>query len=51
MSKIMIIEDEELISSELSKLLENNNYEAVILKDFKNALNEILEVSPDLILQ
>ncbi len=46
----MIIEDEELISSELSKLLENNNYEAVILKDFKNTLNEILEVSPDLIL-
>ena len=50
MSKIMIVEDEELICNELSKLLENNNYEAVILKDFKNALNEILEVSPDLIL-
>ena len=46
----MIIEDEELICNELFKLLENNNYEAVILKDFKNALNEILEVSPDLIL-
>ncbi len=46
----MIIEDEKLICNELSKLLENNNYEAVILKDFKNALNEILEVSPDLIL-
>ena len=50
MSKIMIVEDEELICNELSKLLENNNYEAIILKDFKNALNEILEVSPDLIL-
>ena len=46
----MIVEDEELICNELSKLLENNNYETVILKDFKNALNEILEVSPDLIL-
>ncbi len=46
----MIVEDEELICNELSKLLENNNYEAIILKDFKNALNEILEVSPDLIL-
>ena len=46
----MIVEDEELICNELSKLLENNNYEAVILKNFKNALNEILEVSPDLIL-
>ena len=46
----MIVEDEELICNELSKLLENNNYEAVILKNFKNALNEILEISPDLIL-
>ena len=46
----MIIEDEELICNELSKLLENNNYDVIILKDFRNALNEILEVSPDLIL-
>ncbi len=46
----MIVEDEELICNELFKLLENNNYETIILKDFKNALNEILEVSPDLIL-
>ena len=46
----MIIEDEELICNELAKLLENNNYEAIILKDFKNALNEILELAPDLIL-
>ena len=50
MSKIMIVEDEEFICNELSKLLENNNYEAFILKDFKNALHKILEVSPDLIL-
>ena len=50
MSKILISEDEELICNELAKLLENNNYEAIILKDFKNALNEILEISPDLIL-
>ncbi len=50
MNKIMIIEDDELICNELSKLLENNNYEAIILKDFKNALNEIIKTSPDLIL-
>ena len=50
MSKIMIIEDEELICNELSRILENNNYETIILRDFKNALNKILEVSPDLIL-
>ena len=50
MSKIMIIEDDTIICNELSKLLENNNYETVILTDFKNAFNEILEASPDLIL-
>ncbi len=46
----MIIEDDTIICNELSKLLENNNYETVILNDFKNAFNEILEASPDLIL-
>ena len=50
MDKIMIIEDEEFICNELAKLLENNHYEAMILKDYQNALHEILEVSPDLIL-
>lgn len=46
----MIVEDDLSICNELSKLLENNNYEAIILKNFKNALNEILETTPDLIL-
>lgn len=50
MKKIMIVEDEEAICNELSELLENNNYKAIILKDFKNALNEILSSSPNLIL-
>ena len=50
MTKIMIVEDEESICNELSKVLERNNYEAVVLKDFKNALDEILKESPDLIL-
>lgn len=50
MNKIMIVEDEETICRELSEMLENNNYKVVVLKDFKNALNEILSVSPDLIL-
>ena len=50
MTKILIVEDEESICNELSKVLERNNYEAVILKDFKNALDEILKESPDLIL-
>ena len=50
MKKIMFVEDEDAICNELSELLENNNYKAIILKDFKNALNEILSSSPNLIL-
>lgn len=46
----MIVEDEDIICNELSELLENNNYKAIVLKDFKNALNEILETAPDLLL-
>ena len=50
MKKIMIIEDEKTICNELSQLLENNNYETIVLKNFEDALNEILYSSPDLIL-
>ena len=46
----MIVEDDLSICNELSKLLENNNYETIVLKNFKNALNEILETSTNLIL-
>lgn len=50
MVKIMIIEDDKLISKELKELLENSGYEVEILEDFKNSLNEILNYSPNLIL-
>lgn len=50
MQKILIIEDDEVISNELKSLLDSNNYNAIILNDFKNALNEILEAKPDLVL-
>ena len=50
MKKIMIIEDDNAICNELSELLENNNYKPIILRNFKNSLNEIIESSPDLIL-
>ena len=46
----MIIEDDDAICNELSELLENNNYKPIILRNFKNSLNEIIESSPDLIL-
>ena len=37
MKKIMIIEDDTIISKELYELLVNAGYEALILKDFLNA--------------
>lgn len=46
----MIIEDEKSICNELAELLENNNYKPIILNHFKNALSEIDETQPDLIL-
>lgn len=50
MQKILIIEDDEIISNELKSLLDDNNYEGIILEDFKNAIDEILNIKPDLIL-
>ena len=50
MKKIMIIEDDTIISKELYELLVNAGYEALILKDFSNAKKEILKSNIDLIL-
>lgn len=50
MKKILIIEDDEVICQELSNLLNNSGYKSLILKDFKHAQEEILTISPDLIL-
>lgn len=50
MKKIMIIEDDTIISKELYELLVNAGYEALILKDFSNAKEEILKSNIDLII-
>ena len=50
MSKIMIVDDDEAISSELKELLQNNGYEVIIPQDFNNILEKILKFSPDLLL-
>lgn len=50
MKKILIIEDDIVICKELSNLLENSGYNALALKNFSNALEEVLIVNPDLIL-
>lgn len=50
MKKILVIEDDDSIRDELVELLENANYEALVLNDFKHSLDKILKISPDLIL-
>ena len=50
MYKIMIIEDDTLISNELKSLLDNSGYESYILDNYANTLEEILHLKPDLIL-
>ena len=50
MKRIMIVEDDKTIAEELYCLLNNSNYEGVILNDFKNAKKEILESNSDLVL-
>ncbi len=50
MSKIMIVEDDEVIKEELKELLEKSNYEVILLEDFANGLENILQAKPDLLL-
>lgn len=50
MEKILIIEDDEIIANELKSLLNDNNYKGIILNDFKNAFEKILDIKPNLIL-
>ncbi len=50
MKRIMIVEDEMYIAEELYTILNNNGYQAIILKDFKNAKEKILNQKPDLVL-
>lgn len=50
MKRIMIVEDSPIISKELYELLVNAGYDALVLKDYKNAKEEILKANTDLIL-
>ena len=50
MKKILVIEDEKIVADELFDLLKNSSYEVFLLEDFKNAKEEVLKRSPDLIL-
>lgn len=50
MRKILIVEDDEKLRSELEIFLNNNGYQAECLKIFDNTINDILEINPNLIL-
>ena len=50
MKKILIIEDDTSISSELKELLNNSGYNGVILEDFENSYEKIKKEKPNLIL-
>lgn len=50
MSKILIVEDDVKLRSELEIFLKNNGYEVSSLKNFNNTINEILEINPDMVL-
>lgn len=50
MKKILIIEDDKVLSDELKILLDNNGYDSYQLFDFPQAAKKAVEFSPDLIL-
>lgn len=50
MKKIMVIEDDKTIRENLGLLLSNSGYEVIILDDFEDVVNSILESSVDLVL-
>ena len=50
MNKIMIVEDDAVLCSELAKLLDNSGYSAIGINDFGNALDEMLSADADLVL-
>ena len=50
MQKILIIEDDEKLRNELEIFLNKNGYETQALKIFKNTVQDILEIKPNLVL-
>lgn len=50
MHRIMIVEDNEIISSEIKKNLKQWNYEVFIIKDFQKVMESFFDCSPHLVL-
>ncbi len=50
MQRILIVEDDEKLQSELEIFLNHNGYEAESLKVFDDTIRDILDIAPDLVL-
>lgn len=50
MKKILIVEDDAAIRTELKALLSNDGYEAAAIEDFTDVLGQILKAEPDMVL-
>ena len=50
MSKILIVEDDEKLRNELKIFLNNNGYEACLIEQFENPVEDILREDADLVL-
>ena len=50
MKKILIIEDDESVRSELKTLLSNAGYQVILSEDYQNMLDFIIKTKPDLVL-
>lgn len=50
MQKILIVEDDEKLRNELKIFLKKNGYEVEVLEVFKNTLQDIININPDLVL-
>lgn len=50
MHRILIVEDNEIISSEIKKNLKQWNYEVFIIKDFQKVMESFFDCSPHLVL-
>lgn len=50
MQKIMIVEDDEIISASVEKYLRNWGYDVRIIKDFEHVLGEVADYNPHLVL-
>ncbi len=48
--KIMIIEDDPVIRTELKNMLRGNGYDAVTVSDFSKTIQEVIELAPHLII-